>query len=93
MKHTFLVASGLLFSTLLPFTASAQVIGKTDRTQAQICRQDSPYDLDGYIIGRDHGSRVNVRAGARTQHPVRYQALVGDNLETILMMPWREELL
>lgn len=84
MKHTFLVASGLLFSTLLPFTASAQVIGNNDRTQAQICRQDPPDDLGGYIIGRDHGSRVNVRAGAGTQHPVRYQALVGDDIDDAL---------
>ncbi|WP_156434813.1 SH3 domain-containing protein [Leptolyngbya sp. O-77] len=87
MKHTFWVASSLLLSVLLPFTGSAQTVANVapfGRTQAQICRHDPLDDLGGHITGQDPGSRVNVRAGAGTHHSVRYQAVVGDEVDNAL---------
>lgn len=35
----------------------------------------------GYLTGRDPGSRINIRAGAGTQYPVRHQAVIGDEVD------------
>lgn len=91
MKRILRVASCLLFATLLPVIVVGQKAANADLSNEEaaeeMCAADAvaiSESLGGYLTAQDPGSRINIRAGAGTQYPVRYQAVVGDEVDNPL---------
>ncbi|WP_448602112.1 SH3 domain-containing protein [Thermoleptolyngbya sp.] len=91
MKHILRVASGLLLASLIPIVTVGQRAANADLSAEEAAEEMcasfmTALDLSigGYLTARDPGSRINIRAGAGTQYPVRHQAVVGDEIDNPL---------